>query len=221
VRFVLLGLPGSGKGTQGTMLAQRLGVPHIATGDIVRDHIARGTEFGRKVEAAIAGGDFAPDSDILYWVYQRLAADDAERGYVLDGFPRDTVQAEEFDRHNEPLGVRIDAVIDLIIPEALLIERLTGRLVCPTCGDSYHIVSRPPRVAGICDRDGTPLVRRQDDEPLAIKRRFDVYNAVTLPLRDYYRGRGLLAELDAVGAPEEVFDRILLAIEDRKRVAPG
>jgi len=221
VRFVLLGLPGSGKGTQGTLLAERFGVPHIATGEIVRDHIARGTEFGRKVEAAIAGGDFAPDSDILYWVYQRLAADDVAQGYVLDGFPRDLAQAEEFERHNGRLGVRIDAVLDLIIPEEFLIERLIGRLVCPTCDESYHIVRRPPARDGICDRDGTPLSRRLDDEPSAIKRRFDVYNAVTLPLRDYYRSRGLLAEIDAVGPPEEVYARILLAIADRKRETLG
>jgi adenylate kinase len=203
------------------LLADRYGVPHIATGDIVRDHIARGTEFGRKVEAAIAAGNFAPDADILYWVYVRLTADDAAQGYILDGFPRDLAQAEEFDRHNEQLGVGIDAVVDLVFPEELLIERLTGRLVCPTCGESYHRLTRPPVHSGVCDRDGTPLMHRPDDEPTAIKRRFDVYNAVTLPLRDYYRTRGLLVEVDAVGKSDEIFGLTLLAIEERKRETAG
>jgi adenylate kinase len=221
VLLVLQGLPGAGKGTQGALLAEHYRVPHVATGDIIRDHIARGTEFGRKVQAAIAGGNFAPDSDILYWVYRRLAGPDAASGYILDGFPRDLPQANELDDHLRRTGEHLDAVIELVIDEAVLIERLSGRLVCPKCGESYHVVSRPSLVTGFCDRDGEKLVRRPDDEPAAIKRRFEIYHNVTEPLSAYYSSAGLFVPVDGDGAPDEVFNRALVAIEGRKSAPAG
>ncbi len=205
MRLVLLGPPGAGKGTQGQALAAHFGVPHVATGDIIRDHIARKTEFGRKVEAAIAAGNFASDEDVLYWVSRRLAETDAQTGYILDGFPRDLAQAQAF---TAPL----DAVVDLEIAEDALIERLAGRLVCPACGETYHVTQRPPLRAGFCDHDGTPLVRRPDDEPAAIRRRLRVYHDLTEPLQSYYARRGLLRQVDASGAAEAVTERILVAL---------
>lgn len=205
MRLVLLGPPGAGKGTQGQALAQLFAVPHIATGEIVRDQIARRTEFGRRVEAAIAAGNFVSDEDILYWVSRRLAEPDAAHGYILDGFPRDLAQAEAF---MEPL----DAVVDLNVADDALIERLSGRLVCPTCETAYHSLYHPPRQAGICDLDGTLLVRRPDDDPESVRHRLQIYHRLTEPLKAYYERRGLLAPVDASSPPSVVTERIQLAL---------
>ncbi len=206
--MVLLGPPGAGKGTQGQTLARTFGVPHVASGEIIRDQVARGTEFGRKVEAQIAAGNFVSDADVLYWVGQRLAAPDAAGGYVLDGFPRDTAQAEAF-------AAPLDVVVDLMIADEALIARLSGRLVCPQCETAYHVVSRPPRRSGVCDRDGTPLVRRADDDPEAVRRRLQVYHQLTEPLQAYYERRSLLVRVDALGPPPVVTERILSAVSAR------
>ena len=205
MRLVLLGPPGAGKGTQGQALAKIYGVPHIATGDIVRDHIARHTEFGRKVEAAIAAGNFASDQDILYWVSVRLAEADAQAGYILDGFPRDVAQAEAFDQLP-------DTVIDLEIAEDALIERLAGRLICPVCDTVYNMQQHPPRRPGICDHEGAALVRRPDDQPDAVHHRLQVYRDLTAPLQAYYEQRGLLRRIDASGTSEAVTERIQNAL---------
>ncbi len=212
MRLVLLGPPGAGKGTQGQRLSLELGVPHVATGDIVRDHIARGTEFGRKVEAAIAAGNFAPDDDILYWVERRLAEPDAAGGYILDGFPRDLAQARAWDAEARRQKSPLDAVVELTIAEDALIARLSGRLVCPVDGATYQETMHPPRVPGRCDLDGTPLVRRPDDGPDAVRHRLRVYEDLTLPLRDYYGAEGLLHSVAADGDAEKVTRRVLAAL---------
>lgn len=205
MRLVLLGPPGAGKGTQGQALAEIYGVPHIATGDIVRDHIARHTEFGRKIEAAIAAGNFASDKDILYWVSVRLAEPDALAGYILDGFPRDVAQAKAF--HQAP-----DAVVDLEIVESALVERLAGRLICPVCDTVYNAQQQPPKQPGICDNEGAVLVRRPDDEPASVRRRLQVYRDLTAPLQDYYVRLGLLRRIDAFGDAGAVTERIQAAL---------
>ena len=201
----MLGPPGAGKGTQGQALAEQYGVPHISTGSLVRDHIARRTEFGRKVEAAIAAGNFVPDADILYWVNLRLIEPDAQAGYILDGFPRDVPQAEAF---HPPL----DAVIDLELAEKALINRLLGRLVCPVCGTVYNVKHQPPVTPGRCDKEGAALIRRPDDEPGAVRHRLQVYQDQTAPLQDYYAKRGLLRRVKAEGDPAEVTSRICDAL---------
>ena len=185
MRLVLLGPPGAGKGTQGVALAQIYGVPHVSTGDIVRDHVARQTEFGRKVEAAIAAGNFASDADILYWVGVRLDASDAQSGYILDGFPRDVAQAQAFAQ-------TINAVIDLEVAEDALVERLSKRL--------------------IYDEKAAKMVRRPDDEPDAVRHRLVVYKERTAPLQAYYEQRGLLKRVDALGEPHAVTKRIQSAL---------
>lgn len=197
MRLVLLGPPGAGKGTQGGALARRYGVPHIASGDIVRDHIAARTVFGRKIEAAIAAGNFASDKDIVYWVGRRLAEPDAHAGYVLDGFPRNLRQAKTF------LDV-LTAVVALEISDDILINRLAGRLICPVCDATYQIETCPPIQQGRCDRDGTLLVRRPDDDPSAIRHRLEVYRRETEPLEEFYGSRNLLLRVDANGTPETV-----------------
>ena len=205
MRLVLLGPPGAGKGTQGPALAAIYGVPHIATGDIVRDHIARRTEFGCRIEAAIAAGNFVADADILYWVGVRLAEPDAQNGYILDGFPRDLAQAEAWMQ-------ALDFVVDLEIAEEALVKRLSGRLVCPVCDTVYNTTQHPPKQRGLCDNEGATLVRRPDDEPGAVRHRLDVYRTRTAPLKMYYETRSLLRCVDAVGSPEVVTERIQSAL---------
>ncbi len=185
MRLVLLGPPGAGKGTQGMALARIYGVPHVSTGDIVRDHVARHTEFGRRVEAAIAAGNFASDADILYWVGVRLAEPDAQCGYILDGFPRDVAQAEAFTQ-------TLTAAVDLEIAEEALVERLSKRL--------------------IYDDKTAKMVRRPDDEPDAVRHRLEVYKERTAPLRAYYAQRGLLKCIDALGEPSAITERIQRAL---------
>lgn len=205
MRLVLLGPPGAGKGTQGAALERLYRVPHVATGEIVRDHIARHTDFGRKIEAAIAAGNFASDQDILYWVGRRLAEPDAQAGYILDGFPRDVAQAEAFA---EP----IDAVIDLEITEDALVERLSGRLVCPVCETVYNVQNHQPQKPGVCDHEGAKLVRRPDDAPDAVRHRLQIYRDRTEPLQAFYALRGLLHRVGAEGSPEAVTERIRTAL---------
>jgi adenylate kinase len=214
VRLLLLGPPGSGKGTQGERLAAALDIPHVAAGDIVRDHIARCTPFGRQVEAAIAKGNFAPDDDMLYWVQQRLGTLDAQRGYILDGFPRDLAQAQEFDAKSPKRRV-FDVVLELIVHNAVLTERLAGRLVCPVCNRVYHVVYCPPQKAGVCDYEGSPLIRRPDDMPEAIRRRFEVYETLTMPLRRYYAAQNVLRTVEAEGDPDDVAQRLVRSLSER------
>lgn len=206
--MALLGPPGAGKGTQGPALARKFCVPHVATGEMIRGQIALGTEFGRKIEAQIAAGNFAADADVLCWVKLRLAEPDAKDGYILDGFPRDTAQAEAFD---EPL----DVVVDLAVTDEALVVRLGGRLICPQCETAYHVTSHPPRRVGVCDRDGVQLVRRPDDGPEAVRYRLELYHRVTEPLQAYYERRGLLVRVDASGKPAAVMACILSALSDR------
>lgn len=213
MRLVLLGPPGAGKGTQGQALAARLGVPHVATGDLIRDHIARRTEFGCKVEAAIAEGNFASDEDILYWVSRRLKETDARSGYILDGFPRDLAQARAFPH---PL----DLVFWLGMDDEALIGRMAGRLVCPVCGTVYHVAYRPPRLNGCCDREGACLVRRPEDAPEKLHYRLVLNESQMGPLEPYYDAAGLMVHVDAVGTPEEVTSRILDVLSARHLANP-
>ena len=208
MRLVLLGPPGAGKGTQGLALAAHFQVPHVATGDIVRDHIARQTEFGRKIEAAIAAGNFASDEDILFWVARRLSEPDAQAGYILDGFPRDLFQAQAFQSS-------LNAVFWLAVSDQTLIERMTGRQVCPRCSSVYHVVHCPPRMAGKCDRDGSMLARRPEDAADKLQHRLELHESQLQPLEAYYSSLGLLIRVDAEGSPDTVTNRILDALTAR------
>ncbi len=205
MRIVLLGPPGAGKGTQGQALAAEFDIPHIATGDIIREHIVRGTEFGRKIERAIADGNFASDADINYWVAQRLAEPDAQAGYILDGFPRDLAQAEAFQGD-------LDAVFWLDLPEADAMERMAGRWVCLTCGTVYHALHRPPRRIGICNAEGAALARRPEDAPTKLSYRLELNKSQMWPVAEYYAARNLLTRIDGIGSADTVTQRILTAL---------
>jgi adenylate kinase len=207
VNLAFLGPPGSGKGTQAKMLAEELGVPQIAPGDILRAEVRAGTPIGQKVKALIDAGRLAPDELTIELTKKRLAQPDCQSGFILDGFPRSGVQAEALEKM-----ARLDKVIYFAIAKELVVERLSGRRSCQICGAVYHIKYNPPRVAGRCDRDGSELYQRVDDEAQAIGTRFDVYTRETEPLIERYRRTGQLIKLEAGRPIKQVFEELLTIV---------
>jgi adenylate kinase len=212
-RIVLMGPPGAGKGTQGTLLAERWGVPHIASGDILRRALAT-EEQGVLAQTAqtIRQGNFVPDSVANALVLGELEAPDAARGFVLDGYPRNVAQAEALEWHLAERRLALHAVVALQIDETTLIARLSGRLTCPQCGESYQVRHAPPRVTGVCDRCGGELIVRDDDRPEHLRTRLALYAHKTEPLVSFYGRRGLLRSVDARGTEEEVAARVRRAV---------
>lgn len=208
MNIVLLGPPGAGKGTVAALLKKELGVPHISTGDIFRENIKNGTELGRKVESIMASGALVPDDVTVELVRDRLSKADAADGYILDGFPRTIAQAEALSSFAD-----IDAAVCFVLSEEEIVKRLSGRRICKSTGRIYHIVSNPPKVEGIDDETGEPLIQRDDDKPEAIRHRLEVYEASTAPLISYYEGKGLLRNIDASASPEDVLASILKALK--------
>jgi adenylate kinase len=207
-KLMMLGPPGAGKGTQAQRLAEDFGLPQISTGDMLRSARRKGSELGLEAARYMDAGDLVPDSVVIGLVAERLAEPDAGGGFILDGFPRTVEQAESLDE----MGVELQAVVNIIVSEQEVVRRLGGRLSCPNCGASFHEVFQPPAAEGVCDECGQALVRREDDRPEAIRERLKAYDAKTEPLVDYYRGRGLLHEVDGQGSPDEVYGRIEEAI---------
>jgi adenylate kinase len=208
-RVIFLGPPGAGKGTQAATLAQELGIPHLSTGDLLRAAVAARSELGREAEAHMSAGRLVPDDLVLRMLRERLDRPDARSGFLLDGFPRNVAQAVALGRLTP-----IDRVLDFRIPFPALLERLTQRRSCPKCGRVYNLATRPPRLPGVCDDDGTTLVTRPDDREEAVRTRLKVYETETAPLSEYYRGRGLLRPIDALGDPVEVARRVRAAVAD-------
>jgi len=214
MRVVLMGPPGVGKGTQAVRLRDRLGVPHISTGDMLRDAVDRATPVGRKVRPFVDSGQLVPDDLMGELIGERLAAPDAAEGFILDGFPRTVDQVTILDRALGGLGVALDRALILTAPENEIVRRLSGRRVCPKCRAVYHLESRPPASAGVCDSCGSALVQRADDAEDVVRRRLAVYSGQTLPVAASYRERGLLVEVDGVGEPDVVFGRLQAALGD-------
>ncbi len=206
MRAVLLGPPGSGKGTHGRRLAEALQVPLIATGDILRQAIADGTPLGRSAEADVQAGRLVPDATMVELIGGRLAAPDAAKGFVLDGFPRTVVQAEGLERILD--GRCLDHVLNLVVAAEVVVSRLKDRWLCSSCGAIYNLVSAPPKRAGICDRCGAALQQRADDQPQTVRNRLAVYDRDTAPLVTYYERAGLLRNVDASAPAAEVYDAI-------------
>jgi adenylate kinase len=202
-RIVLLGPPGSGKGTQSGWIAESLGVPHLSTGDLLRGAVREGTALGQEADQYMRAGRLVPDELVLAILGERLAEPDARNGYLLDGYPRNVTQAESLDRI-----APVERVVSFEIPEAELLTRLTARRSCPKCGTVYNLVTRPPKVPGRCDREGEPLVQRSDDHESAARTRLEVYRNETAPLLAFYQSRHVLSPIDATGSPEDVAARI-------------
>ncbi len=206
MRVVLLGPPGSGKGTHGKRLADALGVPLIATGDILRQAIADGTPLGRAARADVQAGRLVPDATMLGLIEERLAEPDAARGFVLDGFPRTVAQAEGLAGI---LGGRgLDRVVNLVVTAEVVVGRLKDRWLCGSCGSVYNVVTAPPKRAGICDRCGGGLAQRADDQPQTVRNRLAVYERDTAPLVSYFEREGLIRNVDAAARAPEVYAAI-------------
>jgi adenylate kinase len=202
--LVLLGPPGAGKGTQAKLLAAELAIPHISTGDMFRDHKARGTEIGKQIQAIMDSGGLVTDDITNAMVKERLGRPDCGAGFILDGYPRTSQQAQYLDDILGAAGRKIARALSYEVAEEALVERISGRRSCPKCGAVYHVSATPPKQAGVCDRDGTALVLREDDRPENVRKRMQEYAAKTEPLKRFYAERGLVTVLDGIGAPDAI-----------------
>lgn len=211
MRILLVGPPGAGKGTQARQLAERLEVPHIASGDLLRGAIAEGTELGLAAKAYMDRGDLVPDELMIRFIADRVSEPDAD-GFVLDGFPRTDAQALALDEVLERIDRPLDKVIHLDVPNEEIVDRLSGRRMCPTCQRAYHVKYDPPQEPGRCDEDGTELVTRPDDAPETVQHRLDVYHSATKGLLRHYDRDGVFSCVDGIGTVDEVAARIHKAI---------
>lgn len=216
MRLVFMGPPGAGKGTQAKAVAEHYGVPHVSSGDIFRAEIERSSPLGTKIKSYLASGTLVPDEITVQAVTGRLAADDCRSGWLLDGFPRTTGQAQALDKALASSGAALSAVVLLDVDADVIVRRMSGRRVCPRCGRSYHIVHIPPRTDGKCDACGTDLVMRDDDRPETVRQRLETYRKQTEPLIEYYAGRGVLVRVDGNGTPDEVRARLFAQLKDRE-----
>lgn len=208
MKIIMLGAPGAGKGTQAKLIADQYGVLHISTGDIFRANIKNNTVLGQKAKTYMDQGLLVPDELVVDLVVDRLAQDDCAKGYILDGFPRTIPQAESLDVALSQAGTEIDYAIDVEVPDANIVKRMSGRRACVKCGATYHIEHVPPKVENVCDRCGSQLILREDDKPETVLKRLGVYHEQTQPLIDYYKSRGKLVTIDGTQDMKNVFRAI-------------
>ncbi|WP_131787646.1 adenylate kinase [Protofrankia symbiont of Coriaria ruscifolia] len=212
MRLVLVGPPGAGKGTQAAFIAQARSIPKISTGDIFRANVREGTELGVLAKQYMDAGDLVPDEVTIGMVRNRLAEDDAAKGFLLDGFPRNVPQAEVLGQLLEEMGTRLDVVLELVVDDDEVVRRLSGRRTCRNCGHIWHMDFDPPALEGICDRCNGELFQRDDDRSETVRHRLEVYAEQTSPLVAYYAAKGLLIGIDATGPVDNVTDRALDAL---------
>ena len=203
---MFLGAPGAGKGTQAEVVAAKFEIPAISTGAIIREAIKAGTEMGLTAKSYTESGNLVPDEVVIGIIKERLEYDDCKGGFILDGFPRTVAQAEALDA----MGIEMDVVVSIEVPDEKIVERMSGRRVCDKCGTSYHTVYKPSKDGATCDKDGTPLTLRRDDSPEVVLSRLNVYHELTEPLKDYYASKG---KLKLVEGQEEVSDTTKLTLE--------
>ncbi len=211
MNLILLGAPGAGKGTQAELISQRLSVPTISTGNILREAIKNGTELGTKAKSFMDEGELVPDEVIIGIIKQRLAQEDCRGGFILDGVPRTVAQAEAL----KTMGIGIDYAINIDVRDEQIIERMSGRRVCSKCAAPYHLRSNPPKAEGVCDKCGAVLITRDDDLPDTVRERLHVYHAQTEPLIEYYQKAGKLRTVDGSGDITDITRAIFAAIEGR------
>jgi adenylate kinase len=207
LKLIFIGPPGSGKGTQAKRLASRFAIPHISTGDMLREAVADGTELGRQAAPIMSSGGLVSDDLMIGIINERLAKPDAERGFILDGFPRTIVQAEKLDtivgNGTEPLRV-----LQLLVPDDAIVRRITMRRTCAQCGAIYHLENNPPATDSVCDRCGAEVIARADDTEEAVRKRLESFHRQTMPVATYYKSKNILREVDGIGPVDEVFERI-------------
>lgn len=215
MRIVLLGAPGAGKGTQAKKLIVKYGIPQISTGDILRQNVADGTPLGKEAKGFMDRGEFVPDKVVFGLVEDRLKKDDCKKGYILDGFPRNTAQAEVLDEMLKKLDMSITSAISVDVPIEDLMKRLTGRRTCKGCGQMYNVYFSASKKEGVCDKCGGELYQRDDDKEATIKKRLDEYQTKTAPLFDYYKGKGILKSVVGTGNMDDIFKAVCAAAEGK------
>ena len=209
MKIIMFGAPGAGKGTQAKKIAEVLSIPHISTGDIFRANIKQGTELGAKAKEYMDKGQLVPDELVCDLVVDRIQQADCEKGFILDGFPRTIPQAEALTSALDAIGQNMDFAINIEVPDENIVNRMAGRRACVGCGATYHIVHNPTKVEGVCDTCGEKLILREDDKPETVKNRLNVYHEQTQPLIEYYKGKGILVEVDGTQDMDKVFSDIL------------
>ncbi|WP_405098390.1 adenylate kinase [Oceanobacillus sp. FSL H7-0719] len=214
MNLILMGLPGAGKGTQAEKIKEKYNIPHISTGDMFRLAIKEGTDLGKKAKEFMDQGALVPDEVTIGIVRERLMKDDCKNGFLLDGFPRTIAQAKSLEQLLTELNESINSVLHVDVPKEKLVERLSGRRICPTCGTAYHVEFNPPKVEGICDKDGTPLTQRDDDKPETVKNRLAVNIEQMQPLLDFYQDKGHLVRVNGDQDINDVFQEIRSKLEN-------
>ncbi|MFD4138828.1 MULTISPECIES: adenylate kinase [unclassified Streptomyces] len=214
MRIVLVGPPGAGKGTQAAYLAKNLSIPHISTGDLFRANISQGTELGKQAKAFMDAGNLVPDEVTIGMAKDRMAQSDAEHGFLLDGFPRNVSQAEALDVMLKGEGLKLDAVLDLEVPEDEVVKRIAGRRVCRNnSAHVFHVSYTAPKTEGVCDECGGELYQRDDDSEETVRKRLEVYHTQTEPIIDYYKAQGLVVTISALGKVTDVTARAMEALQ--------
>ncbi len=209
MNIVMMGPPGAGKGTQAKFLSQKFGIPHISTGDMLREEISSGTQLGKRVEEIIKSGKLVQDDLMIDIIKERLSRGDVANGFILDGFPRTLSQAKALDELLNSIDKRVEYSIYVEVPEKVIVERLSARRVCPACGRIYNMISNPPQRDEICDVCGVKLVTRDDDKPETVRERYRIYTEMTKPVIDYYRDRNVLFTVDGTLSVEKVREMLL------------
>ena len=209
MKIILLGAPGAGKGTQAEVISQKLNIPSLSTGNMLREAQKKGTPLGQQAKSYMESGQLVPDELVIGIIKERMAQPDCAGGFILDGFPRTVAQAEALDQ----MGIAIDRVIEIDVPDEAIVTRMSGRRVCEGCGASYHLTHNPPAAEGVCDKCGGKLVTRKDDDPKTVQQRLETYHRQTQPLVDYYQKAGKLRTIDGNQPLEEASAAILRALE--------